>query len=610
MVRNQLSWMIGGPQGSGVDSSANTFARSVASAGLHIYGNREYHSNIKGDHSYFMVRVAEKEIYSHSNDVHLLATFDLETLQTHREEVVSGGAIIYDPETTPAPELTRKDVLWVPVPYVAIIAETAKQFGKADLSKLMIMKNVISVAASFGLLEFDLEFLAKTLEWIFRGKKAALVPMNLAAGKKAYGMMADQFAKKFDYKLSQIPVPAGERRILINGTTATAIGKILGGCKFQTYYPITPASDESEYLESHPEFGTVVVQSEDEIAAILSAIGASLVGARASTSTSGPGFCLMAEGLGWAAMNEVPVVVFNYQRAGPSTGLPTRHEQGDLKFALTIGHGDFPRIVVCPGNLEEYFYYAAESFNWADRYQMPVIVMNDKAVANSTKTVRWYDTSSISIDRGLLLDDAQLAKYLASQSNGGYKRFRFTENGLSPRSVPGMRGGVFWNTGDEHDEKGHISEEPNNRIKMMDKRMNKLLLAEREIPLDQKVKVFGPEKADVTFVTWGSTKGPILDALEELKAVGISANCLQIILAIPFPTAYVEQFLSKAKKKVAVEMNYDGQMANVIRERTGIAMDHKILKWNGRPITKDEVLWGLRKITREKCGKVVLTHGL
>ncbi len=611
MVRNQLSWMIGGPQGSGVDSSANTFARAVGSAGLYIYGNREYHSNIKGDHSYFMVRIAEKEIYSHTNAVHLLATFDLETLQVHREEVVPGGAIIYDPETTPATELTRKDVLWVPVPYVQIIQETAKQFNKTDLSKLMIMKNVISVAASFGLLEFDFNFLAKTLEWIFSGKKAALVPMNVAAGKLAYDQILSQYAKKFEYKISKIPVPKGEKRVLINGTTAAAIGKILGGCKFQTYYPITPASDESEYLESHTEYGMVVVQSEDEIAAILSAVGASIAGARSSTSTSGPGFCLMAEGLGWASMNEVPVVVFNYQRAGPSTGLPTRHEQGDLKFAITIGHGDFPRMVVCPGNLEEYFFFAAEAFNWADRYQMPVIVMNDKAVANSTKTVRWYDTSKVRIDRGLLLDDEKLAKLLAAQgSNGGYKRFRLTENGISPRAVLGLHDGVFWNTGDEHDEKGHICELPDNRIKMMNKRQQKLDLADKEIPMDQKVKVFGPERADITLVCWGSTKGPVLDALDELKQAGVSVNALQIILAHPFPTEFVAKFLGNAKKKVAVEMNFDGQMANLIRERTGIAMDHKILKWNGRPITKDEVIEGVHKITKENCRKVVLTHGL
>ena len=601
--------MIGGAQGSGVDSSANTFARAVASSGLHIYGNREYHSNIKGDHSYFMVRIAEKDIHSSSNAVHLLATFDLETLKIHREEVVAGGAILYDPETTPAAEITRKDVLWVPVPYVQIIQETAKQFNKTDLSKLMIMKNVISVAASFGLLEFDVKYLSETLEWIFR-KKPALAPMNIAAGKKVYDLIVSQYAKKFEYKLSPIPVPKGEKRIIINGTTATAIGKILGGCKFQTYYPITPASDESEYLESHTEYGMVVVQSEDEIAAILSAIGAALAGVRSSTSTSGPGFCLMAEGLGWAGMNEVPVVVFEYQRGGPATGLPTRHEQGDLKFAITIGHGDFPRIVVCPADLEEYFFYAAESFNWADRYQMPVIVMNDKAVANSTKTVRYYDTSKVTVDKGLVLDDAKLAELLSAQNNGGYKRFKFTENGISPRTTLGVHGGRFWNTGDEHDEQGHISELPDNRIKMMDKRMNKLLLADKEIPMDKKVKVFGPEKADVSIVGWGSTKGAILDAMEELNAGGLSVNFLQIILAHPFPTAFVTEFLGKAKKKIAIEMNYDGQMANLVRERTGIAMDSKILKCNGRPITKDEVIEGVRKITKENSRKVVLTHGL
>lgn len=360
---------------------------------------------------------------------------------------------------------------------------------------------------------------------------------------------------------------------MTNGTIAVGLGKLVGGCRFQTYYPITPASDESEFLEAHPEFGMAVVQTEDEIAAVTMATGAALTGVRASTSTSGPGFCLMAEGLGWAGMNEVPVILFNYQRGGPATGLPTRHEQGDLRSVLGAGHGDFPRIALAPGDIEEYFYDSAEAFNLAERYQTPVIVLCDKALANSTQTVPAFDASAVTMDHGYLVPEG-----LTVDNGDNYRRFRFTEDGISPRAVLGQQGTLCWNTGDEHDEFGHISEDPNNRVRMMDKRMGKLETAAREIPLEKKVSIFGDENADLTLVSWGSNKGAILDAMEVLRAQGIRINFLQIRLLSPFPADFVADFLKRAKRTVDVEMNYTAQLAELIRAPTGIALDHFILK--------------------------------
>lgn len=604
-----FSWMIGGPQGSGVDSSATAFARTCAAGGLFIFGKREYHSNIKGAHSYFQIRVAEEEIRSHLDEVHLLATFDKETVEVHKNEVVPGGAILYDPTLFKPEEIGRLDCLLIPIPYSEIIHNTAKQFNREkDLMKLQIMKNVISVAVSLGLVGLDFDLLKATIEGIFKGRRAALAPMNVWAAKEAYDLAAHEHRAQFPYRLKQVPVPAGTSRIMITGTTATALGKVVGGCRFQTYYPITPASDESEYLESHPDFGVVVVQAEDEIAAVTMAIGAAVTGARTSTSTSGPGFSLMAEGMGWAGMNEIPVVIFNYQRAGPSTGLPTRHEQGDLKFALSASHGEFPRLVLAPGDLEEYFYDAIDAFNYAERYQTPVIVLCDKALANTTQTLPWYDLNGVHIDRGLLLSDEELAVLVSSE--GQYKRFKFTESGISPRSVPGQKGGIFWKTGDEHDELGHICEEPENRTKMMAKRMRKLEAAAREIPIEKKVNFFGDRDADITLVSWGSPKGAILDAMEILKEERIRVNFLQVHLILPFPTEFVAQVLARARRRVNVEVNYSGQLAQVIREKTGIPMDASILKWNGRAISQNEIVDGVRKILKEQESKVVLTHGL
>ncbi|MBI3333338.1 MAG: 2-oxoacid:acceptor oxidoreductase subunit alpha [Candidatus Omnitrophica bacterium] len=603
-----FSWMIGGPQGSGVDSSATTFARTCASGGLFVFGKREYHSNIKGDHSYFQIRVSEEEIHSHIDEVHLLATFDKETLEIHKQEVVKGGAILYDPTLLKPEEIGRPDCLLVPILYSEIIQATAKEFHREkDLMKLQIMKNVISVATSLGLVGLEFDLLKSTLEGIFKGRRAALAPMNVWAARKAYDYGTQEFQGSYPHRLRHVQVGNGHRRIMITGTTATALGKVVGGCRFQTYYPITPASDESEYLESHPEFGVAVIQSEDEIAAITMAIGAAVTGARASTSTSGPGFSLMAEGLGWAGMNEVPVVVFNYQRAGPSTGLPTRHEQGDLKFALAASHGEFPRLVLAPGDLEEYFYDAIDAFNYAERYQTPVIVLADKALANTTETIPWYDLDGVHIDRGLLLTDEELAVLVASE--GRYKRFKFTESGVSPRSLPGQKGGIFWKTGDEHNELGHITEDPDNRTRMMTKRMRKLETAAREIPIEKKVNFFGDRDADITLVSWGSPKGAILDAMELLKGEGIRVNFLQIHLILPFPSEFVAQVLSRARRRVNVEMNYSGQLAQVIREKTGFTMDASILKWNGRAISQNEIVEGVRKVLKEQESKVVLTHG-
>jgi 2-oxoglutarate ferredoxin oxidoreductase subunit alpha len=321
------------------------------------------------------------------------------------------------------------------------------------------------------------------------------------------------------------------------------MGKIVGGCRFQTYYPITPASDDSEFLEANQIFdltnerkgSIVVVQTEDEIAAVTMAIGGALTGARSATATSGPGFSLMVEALGWAGMNEVPIVVTLYQRAGPATGLPTRHEQGDLLFAIHAGHGEFPRIVLASGDIEEAFYDSIKAFNFAEKYQMPVIHMLDKAIANSIKTCKQFDSTLVKIERGSLVEKV----YPGTQtgSAGHYMRFRLTNDPISPRVPLGTENAIFWNTGDEHTEEGHITEDPDIRVKMVTKRMTKLELALSEIKLADKISQFdiGDSSGEITIVSWGSTKGAILDALDMLAKQGKKIRFLQIRLLHPFP---------------------------------------------------------------------------
>jgi len=313
----------------------------------------------------------------------------------------------------------------------------------------------------------------------------------------------------------------------------------------------------------------------------------------------------MCEGMGWAGINEVPVVITLYQRGGPSTGLPTRHEQGDLRFALHAGHGDFPRIVLASGDLEEMFYDVPSSFNYADKYQLPVVHIVDKAMANSDMTYKIFDPSLVRIERGPLIKGE-----IPGHDGNYFDRFKETVSGVSPRPAIGTKGGIYWNTGDEHDEKGHISEDPLNRDMMMEKRMRKLDLAAEEIPLEEKVHFFGPRDAQVTLVSWGSTKGAILDAMESLQAEGVSVNFLQIRLIHPFPTEYVKDVLSRAKIVVDVEMNYSGQLGGVIREMTCIPIEKYIVKYNGRPMSQEEIHDSVKQIAEGTApNRLVLRNG-
>jgi 2-oxoglutarate/2-oxoacid ferredoxin oxidoreductase subunit alpha len=642
--------MIGGAQGSGVDTSANIFAKAAAQGGLQVYGNREYYSNIKGEHSYFRVRLSSGVIRSHVDTVDMLATFDDETAVRHAWEVRKDGAIIYDPsvggnsiENIPTIEKNvvkrlfskldannlphtvdgvlevarRNGVHIYAIPYLELLRQVGDQVGETSLSALTKMTNVMAVSASFALLDYPQEEVSEAIRKQFKTKPKA-AEMNVATIAATYNFVKEKYNGGFGYKLE--PARTTEKRIFLRGSSTVGIAKILAGCRLQTYYPITPASDESEYLEAHENIelqsmlgdeakamqgAVAVVQTEDEIAAITMAVGGALTGTRASTSTSGPGFSLMAEGMGWAGINEVPVVITLYQRGGPSTGLPTRHEQGDLRFALHSGHGDFPRIVLASGDLEEMFYDVTRSFNYAEKYQLPVVHIVDKAMANSDMTYKIFDPSLAKIERGKLIKGA-----VEGQEGEFYDRFKQTVSGVSPRPAIGTKGGIYWNTGDEHDEKGHISEDPANRDAMMEKRMRKLDLASEEIPPEEKAHFFGPKDANVTLVSWGSTKGAILDAMDALNADGISVNFLQIRLIQPFPTEYVKDVLSNAKKVVDVEMNYTGQLGGVIREMTCVPIDKYIVKYNGRPMSSEEIYDAVKMIAEGSApNRVVLRNG-
>ncbi len=617
-----VTWMLGGPQGGGINASAEMLAKVFSRAGLYVFANIEYHSNIMGKHSYYRVRASDAPIHSHVDSIHLLAALDKETLfgdhhhnpefpthHGHLNEIVEGGGVIYNLEYVGADgnlknvrdEIHRDDVRLYPVPYDTLLKQALAKVGReSEFKQLSIMSNTIALGASIALLGFDERRVAQVVRETFSGRRAKTGELNLAVLDATYEFMRKNFANDFPIKLKALK-PRRDQ-ILIRGVQAAAIGKLKAGCAFQTYYPISPATDESVYLEGKQrDYNIVVVQAEDEISSVNMAVAAAHMGVRAATSTSGPGFSLMPEGIGFSAITEAPLVLFMYQRGGPSTGQPTRSEQADLQMALHPSHGDFPHIVVAPGDHTEIFYDACESFNWADRYQMPVIVLLDKFLASTYTTIPRPDLN-LKIDRGLIYEPADPKK-------NGYLRHAVTENGISPRSLPGTEGAIFWTTTDEHNPKGHISEGIQNRMAQMDKRMRKLDLAAREIPESTKYTLHGPKKADVTLIGWGSTKGAILDAMRELADDGMSVNFLQIRLMRPFPTDAVTKILVKAKSIVDMEENFNGQLADLLQEKTTIKIERRVLKYDGRPFSQNEVANGVRQALKRKRVRVVIVTG-
>lgn len=626
-----LNIILGGPQGGGVETAGMLLIRAAATAGLEVFGVREYHSNIKGKHSYFHVRVADRPISSIKHPVDILGGLDTETLSTHFLEIRKGGAIVYDeiisnktltspPSMDPAKAgrvrsilaergiedtveglrelLEAEGVKVYAMPFSKIISETLKGTN-IPIERTM---NTAVTSAILAIMGLDRRILHEVIDKLFEGK-AGIIEAN----KKVLDAVYENLLQ---VELPRLEIEAVEKRIktevekewrkekekekvkrlLIAGNDAVAIGKIIGGLRLQTYYPITPAADESLAIEEASKIidnqgmvigSPIVVQSEDEISAIGMAIGGALTGVRSATSTSGPGFSLMVEGLGWAGNNEVPVVITYYQRGGPSTGLPTRHSQSDLLFSIFAGHGEFSRIVIASGDHQEAIEDAVKCFNYAEMFQVPVIHLLDKGLANSVSAVS-LPSLNISINRGVVVDGEE-----------NYKRFRFTEDGISPRAFLGKA--LQWYTGDEHNELGNICEDPIVREQMYRKRMEKKTKIIKELPDVDKAKFYGPESYDDLILTWGTTKGAVLDALPILNTMGRVA-VLHVRLMEPFPNEYISNYIRQCKRVFSVEENYMGQLAWLVEHYCGRKIDARVLKYNGRMISEDEVINSYRQV--------------
>jgi 2-oxoglutarate ferredoxin oxidoreductase subunit alpha len=615
---DDFTWRVGGPQGGGIETAATLFARAVGKGGWWVATKREYHSNIMGRHSYLDVRLGRKPVQAFRGRVDFLVALDGETLARHLGEVREGGVLLYDPrvlelslhklpmldhrvadslaERFGKRDPSLKDILGayveagvqpLPYPYEEVADRIGAELGVPSLQARRTL-NTIAVAASLHLLRYPLEPLLEALALQFRGK---VLELNQKVAEAVYR----EEVPKLPFSLHLNGYEPG--RVYLTGAQAAALGKLAGGLRFQTYYPISPATDESTYLEAHTAFpgaDVAVVQTEDEIAAVTMAIGAALTGAKAATATSGPGFSLMAEGMGFAGMIEAPLVVTLYQRGGPSTGLPTRTEQGDLMFAIRGGHGEYPRLVLASGDILDAFLDAQKALAWAWRYQTVVVHLVDKFLSSSAQSLPKETLRVLSLDGE--------KRITPKEGFGPYERYSESEDGISPFVPIGTPGGFYWMTSDEHDPEGHITEDIVLRETQMEKRMRKLETARKEIPLEDQYTLY--RDGEVLVLGFGTVKGTMLEALDHLEGVGY----LHLRLLWPFPEI---GHLLEGKRLVTVEHNFSGQLADLVQQETLRKVHHRVVKYNGRPITLDEAVEALKVIAGGQApAKLVLRKGV
>lgn len=572
---NDLQWKIGGESGFGIKVIGQMFSRLCSRGGLSTFDYTEYPSLIRGGHNAFQVTVRATPVRSQKREVDLLVALNQETVDAHYRELSVAGGILFDPEQRgiSVQGLKEQGIRLFPVP----LDRFAREAG-AELTR-----NVVALGASVGILNYDFSLLDEVIHTAFDRKGEKLVAANLKAARTGYDYAEKQFSESFPFVLKRVQSP---RRMVVSGNTALAMGAIAGGCKYYAAYPMTPSTSILSYLAKHGEqFGMVVRHAEDEIGVINSAIGAAYAGVRSMVGTAGGGYALMVEGTGLAGMLEVPIVLAVGQRPGPSTGLPTWTSQGDLQFVLHAGQDAFPRIVVAPGDAEECFYLTFQAFNLAEKYQTPVFILTDKFLGESAKSVDPFATNHLRFHRGLV------DRSPSADSRGVFPRYRITETGVSPRTLPGTPGGVHLANSDEHDEYGFADETAANRTSMMEKRLRKLRTVLADIPPPT---LYGMKRADWTMVTWGSTKGPALEALELLKRDGLSVNLLHFSFLFPLPTESVEALFRETKKVMVVEGNANGQFAAHLKSEVGLLPDAVFRKYDGRPFFPEEIAQAVR----------------
>jgi 2-oxoglutarate ferredoxin oxidoreductase subunit alpha len=559
---------IGGEAGQGIQTIGEWLARIFARSGYHVFSHQDYESRVRGGHNFYQLRFASQPLAASRQNSDILVALDRESITRHGKELTPRGRIIYD---AAALDFSSDDPAFLAIPF----GELAQEQGGAK-----IMANTVATGAVLGLLGLELGPLLKLIAALFHEKGDAVVEANQNAARAGY-----QFAREHgDGSSLEVAAAEGQQRLLMNGIEAIGLGALAAGCTFYAAYPMTPSTGILNFLASKgEEYGVMVEQAEDEIAAINMALGASYAGLRAMTGTSGGGFALMAEGLSLAGMTETPVVIAMGQRPGPATGLPTRTEQGDLAFLLTAGHGEFPRVILAPGTAEQAFYLTSKAFDLAEKYQIPVFLLFDTYLGDSQWTFDGLDLGQVASHDYRLRGEAFGELH-------DYKRYAHTDSGVSPLGVPGDAGHLVVVDSDEHDEEGHIVEDNATRNQMMDKRLfRKMPLIKGEMAPPQ---LYGAQQPRVVLVGWGSTYGVMKEAVDALaESEKIALLHFSEIFPLPGLGAFdYRAFLDQAPLAVCIELNATGQFSRLLRAETGFEFKAVIHKYDGRPFTVEELI--------------------
>lgn len=556
MIYNLL---VGGEAGQGMETLASILGKLLKRKGFEIFTIQDYMSRVRGGHNFFLIRFGDEEINSHWNELDGIIALNKETIELHIADLKDTGFIIDDEEIDYKDDRAYK----LPLKALAKTIGNPKVFGN------------IALGAVLKLFNQDLSFVDELLKQTF---KKEIADQNLAAFEEGYKLVSTVY---------DIKAKSKDNKILIQGNDAIALGALAAGLKFYSAYPMTPSTSIMNYLCSKIEDAEVVIeQAEDEIASINMAIGASYTGVRAMTGTSGGGFALMVEAIGLSAMLEVPLVVAEIQRPGPTTGFPTRTEQADLRFVVSSTPGEIPKMVIALRNPEDAFYQTIRAFNLADKYQIPVILLGDQFLADSIRTVKPFDFNKVKIER--YLSDKE---FLGDKE---YKRYLITENGVSPRIIPGrVPGKTVIVDSDEHDESGHITESASVRIAMNDKRLRKMEYLKEDL---LEPEYIGEEDFDTLLIGWGSMYSPIKDAVMLLNALGGEKYSALVFGDIyPLPIKLLREKAAKAKNLINIEQNATGQLAMLIRENTGIEIKNSILRYDGRPMSSEDIFNKLKE---------------
>lgn len=574
MKKQELSWKAGGQQGEGLESLGEIFAAALCSLGYDVYGYRQFSSRIKGGHTSYKLRIANHPVATIATGCNLLIAMDPDTLAVDAPELSTEGVLV-------------ADTAWLAEvkPKVRTVALSWNELSKTGGKTLP--KNILALGITAALLGIDTAKLLSLLEKQYGRKGAEVMATNRLALETGHDYIKNNYADLLGtFTMPELENP--QPKLFMLGNEAIALGALTAGAKFMSAYPITPSSEIMEYMVKYaPDEGGVMLQTEDEIAACTMAIGASYAGARAFTATAGPGLSLMAEAIGLAEMTETPLVLVDTQRGGPSTGLPTKHEQSDLMAAIYNTHGDTGKIVLSPSSIEEAFYYTFEAFNLAEEYQCPVIVLSDLQLSLGKQSVTSLDYDKLQIRRGKLVKEG----LPEIKSPEYFKRYDLdAEDNISLRALPGTPNGISLGTGLEHDEVGRPSENKAMRTDQTNKRLRKM----RGVidTFDQPLYEDAPyAQSDLLIIGMAGTRAVISEVADELREKGLRVNHVQMRLLSPFPVCALNHYLQEAKKIVVVEHNATAQLARLIKMNAPPCPElHSILKYNGDIFYKEELL--------------------